>query len=62
MDRALAIRFQRGTLAAARWLESRGICFEMAVLALVGFRRALSYGVDLGESAWLAERRARRRL
>lgn len=62
MDRALAIRTLRGAIAAARWLESRGIGFDLAVLALVGFRKALQYGVDLGESAWIVERRRWRRL
>ena len=45
MEKALRVRDQEGIVAAAEWLENEGIPWELAIIALVGGRRAIQYGV-----------------
>jgi len=39
MERALTMRDSSNAEVAARWLEARGVSYELAMLAWVGARR-----------------------
>ena len=41
MEAALSLRDSANSEAAARWLESNGINYELAILALIGKRGSL---------------------
>lgn len=40
MEHALALRDENTAEFAARWLEEQGISYELAMIALIGFRRS----------------------
>ncbi len=57
MDQARAVKAREGTLAAADHLQSKGISYDLALIALVGALRARAeFGLDF-ESESVARRR-----
>lgn len=40
MEQALALRDENTAEFAARWMEEQGISYELALIALIGLRRA----------------------
>jgi hypothetical protein len=40
MEHALALRDENTAEFAARWMEEQGISYELALIALIGLRRA----------------------
>ena len=51
LETALTLRYVKGTMAAAEWLEFQGISYQLAIIALVGGRRAAYYGVRI-DASW----------
>ena len=47
MEAAFRVRHRKGVVAAARHLQSRGINYELAMLALLGGSGARRHGIEI---------------
>jgi len=45
MEKALQIRDKDNAQIAAKWLEEQGIPFELAIIALIGMKKAIQYNI-----------------